>query len=290
MAAKDSIFGLSYAPSSYGKTVDAGYAFPNALFICRTGGEKSIISTCGYTPTILRHTLLPDATKALKDYAGKFDAIVVDEFDFLVEDTLRAFDQRYTGYKVFGELKKAVFTFRNTAREINPHVWITCLERGPKRREDGTLQRGGPSLPSDLPEKVPAMCDLVLRGSRDPLRRPWPGIYRVDVNSTEWVGKDRDSGTPDPAPMNLGEILRFNGYDLSRHASAPWQAAFVQRIHEEMLNGSEDEEGDTDFVEKWYPLLLTKGIPVPLAKWTIRDALDRTLLTRAKRVRDASFY
>jgi hypothetical protein len=285
---KDPVFGLSYAPSSYGKTVDAGYAFPNALFVCKKGGTKSVASVCGFAPATLPHSTLDDATRALHAHSKDFDAIVIDEFDFLVEDTFRALEKRFSGFKLFGELRKSILTFRNVARDCGTHVWLTSLEKGPKLRDDGTKVRGGPALTGDLPEKVPAMCDLVVRGSRDPLRRPWPGIYRLDVNSTDWVGKDRDNGTPDPAPMNLGEILRLNGYEISRHPSVPWQEQFVEAIATEMIGAGESE--DTEIVKKWFAQLLGKGIEPHFARWTVRDAWDRAVLRRAKAARQSSFF
>lgn len=284
---KDPLFGLSYAPSSYGKTVDAGYAFPNGLFICKRGGIKSITSVCGFTPDTVLHTTLDDATKVLDQQGKKYDTIVVDEFDFLVEDTMRQLEKRFSGFKLFGELRQSVMRFREAARNTPAHVWLTALEKAPKVREDGSKVKGGPALTGDLPEKVPAMCDLVLRGARDPLRRPWPGIYRLDVNSSEWVGKDRDNGTPDPAPMNIGEILRLNGYEVSRLPSAPWQEALVAGISAEILSGVESE---TDLVVRWYAQLLSKGVPPQMARWTVRDGWDRATLTLAKQVRTASFF
>ena len=286
---KDPILACVYGPSSYGKTVDAGYAFPNGLFICKKGAVKSIESVCGYTPTTLPHTTLNAATQAIKDHgkSGQFDAIVIDEFDFLVEDTFRSYEKRYTGFKLFGELRKSVMNFRNVTRESGVHVEIIALEKYPKIRDDGTKVRGGPALTGDLPEKVPAMCDLVLRAGRDPLRRPWPGIYRLDINSADWVGKDRDNGTPDPAPMNLGEILRLNGYEISRHPSVPWQEAMVNGITAEMLT---NPEKDTETVTKWYSNLLEKKITAPIARWTVRDAWDRAVLYRSVHAKQQSFF
>ena len=285
---KDPIFGLSYAPSSYGKTVDTGYAFPNGLFICKRGGTKSITSVCGFSPATLLHSTLDDATRALHTHGKKFDAIIIDEFDFLVEDTFRHLEQRFSGFKLFGELRKSILTFRNVARDCGTHVWLTALEKGPKVRDDGRKIRGGPSLTGDLPEKVPAMCDLVVRGARDPLRKPWPGIYRIDVNSTDWVGKDRDNGTPDPAPMNIGEILRLNGYELSRHPSVPWQEQMVEGIAIEMIGAGPSE--DVEVAKKWFSQLLSKGVTPASARWTVRDAWDRTILRRAQVARHSSFF
>jgi hypothetical protein len=131
------------------------------------------------------------------------------------------------------------------------------------------------------------MCDLVLRGSRDPLRKPWPGIYRVDVNSADWISKDRDNSTPDPAPMNLGEILRFH-YPISRHKSVPQQEAIVEQIATTLLSGTPQD--DPKIVTESYKALLSGGMLPTFARWTVRDAWDRALLRRAKAVREANFF
>jgi hypothetical protein len=286
---KEPVFAIVYGPSSYGKTVDAGYAFPNALFVCKTGGTKSIVSQCGYQPATLAHTTLDDAAKVLQQHAKSYDAVVVDEFDFLVEDTMNALGRRFTGFKLFGELRKSVMNFRNVARDCGVHVLLTALERGPKVRDDGVKVRGGPALTGDLPEKLPAMCDLVLRAARGEAGgiRPWPGVYRLDSNSQDWVGKDRDGGTPDPSPMNIGEILRLNGYTVSRMASAPWQEALVERLTENLM--PLDDAAIREMASQQF-LTLAQKVPPALAKWTVRDAIDRTILYKAKSARAASFY
>lgn len=281
----DPMFGLSYAPSSYGKTVDAGYTFPKALFIAKRGATKSITAVCGYTPPVVLHTNLDDAAKVIREQGANYGAVVVDEFDFLVEDTLRQLERRYTGFKLFGELRKAVLNFREEARNSAAHVWLTGLEKAPKVKEDGTRIKGGPALTGDLPEKLPAMCDLVLRGARDPMRKPFPGIYRLDGESSDWVGKDRDDGTPDPAPMNIGEIMRLNGYDLPR--LFPWQEAAVEKIALEIQG---DTMSEISIVSEWYTKLLEKKVSPQTARWTVRDGWDRAILRLAKQAKQASFF
>ncbi len=287
--AAEPVFACVYAPSGFGKTVDVGYAFPNAVYYAKKGATKSIVSVCGYEPAVLPHSTLDAVTRDMPTIAksGKYDAIVVDEFDFLAEDTMSALEKKFTGFKLFGALRQSVLNFRNTARDCGLHVVLTALERGPKLRDDGTKVRGGPALTGDLPEKVPAMCDLVLRGSRDPLRKPWPGIYRVDINSADWISKDRDNSTPDPAPMNLGEILRCH-YNISRHKSVPQQEEAVEHIARTILGGQPME--DTKVVTESYTSLLSAGMPPAFARWTVRDAWDRALLRRSKAIREANFF
>jgi len=287
--AQDPAFVCIYGASGFGKTVDVGYAFPNAVYYAKRGGTKSIVSVCGYQPALIAHSTIDAVVKDIPQIAkhGKYDAIVVDEFDFLAEDTLSMLEKKFTGFKLFGELRKAVTTFRNTARDCGLHVVVTCLEKPPKTKEDGTKQRGGPALTGDLPEKLPAMCDLVLRTGKDPLRRPWPGVYRLDQNNSEWVTKDRDNNTPDTAPMNLGEILRAGGYVLSRHPSVPWQEEFVETLAAKLVAATPAE--DTATITEFYGKLLESKVAPNFAVWTVRDAWDRALLRRYKQARAQKF-
>lgn len=280
--AQDPAFVCIYGPSGFGKTVDVGYAFPNAVYYAKKGGTKSIVSVCGYEPAVIPHSHMDTLTKDLQQIAKskKFDAIVVDEFDFLAEDTMEALSKKITGFKLFGALRQSLVTFRNTARDCGLHVVLTCLEKPPRTKEDGTKQRGGPSLTGDLPEKLPAMCDLVLRVGKNPMRKPWPGVYRLDPNNSEWVTKDRDNNTPDESPMNLGEILRAGNYAISRHASAPWQEEVVEKIAQTLL--ADKPEKDTTIITDFYKKLLDASIPPAFARWTVRDGWDRALLRRYK--------
>jgi len=286
--AQEPVVALTYGRSGVGKTLDTGYSFPRGLFVAAPGALKPIPAICGYTPAVASASTIDEATKIISEAAKKgHDAVIVDDFSFLSEQTMQTFERRYTGFKLFGALRDSVLRFRAAARFAGIHVIITCWERGPRMRDDGIRQRGGPELTGKLPEQLPAMCDLVLRADWDAMRKPWGGIYRV-AGGADWVGKDRDGGTPSPAPLNLGEILRLNGYTVSRHPSLDWQEAMVEKIATFMTQSG--PAGDRDMVEQAYTQLVGQGRDPLHARWTVRDAWDRACLRRAKVAHHATFF
>jgi len=282
-------FVCAYGPSGVGKTSDTGYSFPGGLFLAAPGALKPIPALCGYEPSQMPVETMDDATRAIEaaKARGGYDAIVVDDFSFLAEQTMASYEKRYSGFRLFGALRDSVLAFRNAARFANLHVVVTCWEKPPRMRDDGQRIRGGPDLTGKLPEQLPAMCDLVLRAAHDPQRKPWHGIYRVD-GGADYVGKDRDNGTPSPAPMNLGEILRHNGYAVSRLAGLDWQEPMVEEIAQALVGG--DPKQDRVLLEQVYAALLEKGYDPRHVRWAVRDGWDRAALRRAAATRNATFF
>jgi len=278
-----------YGASGIGKTTDTGYSFPNGLFLAAPGALKPLPALCGYEPAQMPVETIDDATRAIEvgKAQGGFDAIIVDDFSFLAEQTMAAYEKRYSGFKLFGALRDSVLGFRNAARFAGLHVVVTCWIKPPRMRDDGMRIRGGPALTGKLPEQLPAMCDLVLRADHDSQRQPWSGIYRVN-GGVDYVGKDRDDGTPSPAPMNLGEILRHNGYAVSRLAHLGWQEPAVEAIAQALI--AQDPKSDRDLLEQAYAALLAEGHDPRHVRWTVRDAWDRAALRRATASRNASFF
>ena len=267
-----------YGMSGIGKTTDMGFAFPKALFVANAGATKSIVSTCGYTPKEINVNTVAEVTDIVKKMADgqiKGDQIVIDDFSYMVEASLSVLEDRYTGWTVYSKLRDEIFQFRRIARESGITVALNCWLQPPKVSDDGSKKRGCPKLPSDYGETIPAMCDIVLRGDIYKLYKPHPYAYYCD-SSVEWVGKDRDGGTPNPAPMNLGEILRLNGYNLPRIVD--WQEDQVEKISKLI-----DENGRGNN-QALYQQLLEKIPNHPqLAYWTMRDAIDRQILRTAQK-------
>ena len=232
---------------------------------------------------------IDDATRAIEigKSQGGYDSIIVDDFSFLAEQTMAVYEKRYSGFRLFGALRDSVLAFRNAARFAGLHVVVTCWIKPPRLRDDGMRIRGGPALTGKLPEQLPAMCDLVLRADYDSQRKPWPGIYRVK-GGNDYVGKDRDNGTPSPAPMNLGEILRHNGYAVRRLVGLEWQESAVDAIAQALI--AQGVNGDRAFLEASYAALLSDGHDPLHVRWTVRDAWDRAALRRATESRNASFF
>ena len=272
----------TYGPSGSGKTTDLGYSFPNAVFIATRGALQPIRSLCGYEPTQLDATTIDDATKFLEKMAKvkdhDFDAVVVDDFSFLAEQQFAVYDKRFSGFTLWGKLRDAALAFRNAARYANVHVILNCWEQPPKMKQDGTRVRGGPMLSGKLPEQIPAMCDMVLRCGHEPMRKPWAGVYHCKY-STDYVMKDRYNVVSrlHPAPMNLAEIFRAAGHAVSRHKDLGWQEEIVEKVAQDLIGGNPVAET----VNTAYKELLSGGVSTHAARWTMRDALDRSVIRRA---------
>ena len=141
-------------------------------------------------------------------------------------------------------------------------------------------------LSGKLPEQIPAMCDMVFRCGHEPMRKPWPGVYHCEF-STDYVMKDRFNVATriHPAPMNLSEILRAAGYDMSRHSDLGWQEEVVEKVALSLLSG----EPVAETVNSSYKHLIEGGVTPAAARWTMRDALDRSVIRRALASTDGTF-
>ncbi len=280
MGTTDPVVVCTYGPSGLGKTTDVGYSFPTALFVAAPGALGSIESTCGYSPKRTQVNTIPEATKLIEQVAGKFETIVIDDFSFLAEQTFSQFEKKYNGFKLWGELRDAALEFRDKARFAKINVVINCWLQPPKSKPDGTKLRGGPMLPGKLPESIPALCDLVLQCQQEPKRKPWPVVYRCHADPS-FVMKDRTNTASvcDPAPMNLGEILRAAGVKISRLPEYKEQEDHVEAIATSLTG---EVMSDANLLNGIYTGLLKKGLPVHFAKWTLRDATDRFVIRKAK--------
>ena len=272
----------TYGPSGIGKTTDNGYSFPQALFAAAPGALNSIRTTCGYEPKQTNgvNTIM-DATKLIEAIQGKVSVVVFDDFSFLAEQTFQYLekDRGLSGFKLWGELRDATLEFRNKSRYCGITVVLNCWIQPPKTNAQGKKIRGGPKLSGNLPEAVPAMCDVVLQAAYEAQRRPWGAVYRC-VPEGAYTMKDRFNVATlcDPAPMNLGELMRAAGYDLPRHPDLPHQEEQVEAIAQK-LTGDPDE--DAALVNTIYAELLRNNVPVLFARWTLRDALDRAVIRRS---------
>lgn len=282
-------FVLTYGPSGIGKTTDTGYSFPTALFIAVRGALKSVTSVCGYAPRWEEAEGIEGITKRIKEMKpGEFNTIVVDDFSFMAELTFARLEKKNSGFKLWGALRDVTLDFRNAARYAKCHVVLNAWEVGPKEK-NGQRVRGGPKLPADMPEALPAMTDLTLRASQDAMRKPWSGIYRCYL-SPDFVMKDRfDVVTRiDPAPMNLAEILRTVGYTVERHPDLPWQEDAVEMIATNLNTVAPTLLQST--ANQHYKNLLEAGATPNAARWTLRDAVDRAVIRRAVDTRNDNFF
>lgn len=270
---------LTYGPSGVGKTTDQGYSFPRALFAAAPGALHSVESVCGYLPATAQVDTIEAATKLIKEVAGKFDWLVIDDFSFMAEQTFSKLEKKKSGFKLWGALRDAALDFRDTARYSKVSVILNCWEQPPKTAHNGAKVRGGPMLSGRLPEQIPAMCDTVLRAAYDPHRQPWPAVYRCLLDPA-WVMKDRFNVATavDPCPMNLAELLRAAGLAVPRHPDLPDQEEVVEALAEVFVDSNGPVAATAN---EFYQKLLQSGMKPPVARWTLRDALDRAEIRRA---------
>jgi len=276
-------FVITYAPSGAGKTVDCGYSFPVAVFAAAPGALESIRSTCGYDPEGQRREVrtMADARNLIKvARESGIKTIVFDDFSHIAEQTFASIEASWRGKPdlrgMYGALATETLTFRDTCRYAGINVILNAWEKQPAIRA-GVAHRGGPQLPGNLPEAIPALCDLVLRGSLDPMRKPWPGVYLSAPNAS-WIQKNRFEAIPATAPMNLGEILRHTGYVIDRHPGLAWQEDAVEKIAKLFLSVQPHEQAEAG--RQAYAALEAKTPNKKVITWTLRDAVDRAALRR----------
>ena len=285
-----------YGISGIGKSTDAGFAFPNALFVAAPGALQYVRTVCGFTPKTVHMRTIPEVTDLLPDLAGHFDSVVVDDFSFMAEQTFSVLEKKFSGFRLWGELRDSALEFRDKARHCKIHVVMTCWEQPPKTNMAGNKMRGGPMLSGRLPEQIPAMCDIVLRAMHEPARKPWPAVYRCSADPA-FVMKDRFdvANIADPAPMNLGELLRAAGVKLSRLDDKGENLMYklgglgmedlVQSISEKL---SGIPEQDAEIANAVYQELREKA-PATYVRWVVRDAVDRAIIRLARSEAESKF-
>jgi hypothetical protein len=291
-----------YGPNGVGKTGDLGRACgpDDTLYLAPPGGLRVLPGLWRFQPEWRLVETVEEATDLIeaetkKPVGKRAKKVAIDDFTFLAERTFAIIEEKTKARdkrKLFGMAHTVVLNFRDAARYAGFHVLVTCWMSTPGirgRDNDGAgghYVRGGPKLPGDLPDYFPGMCDLLLRAEVYSMAQPWPAVYRC-APSTEWTTRDRDNGTPDPAPFNVGEILRSNGYDFPYPRSLSWATAFVEQLAVVLLGLPPAE--DAAIVESAYQMLRQDGHAHEDAYRVVSDAWDRANLRRALAARQHRF-
>ena len=272
-----------YGPPGIGKTVDLGYSFPTGDFIGQPsddGGKPagliSIEKVCGYAPRGHVAKTMADASKVIKSLP-RGGHTVIDDFSGMARETVRSCKKRFrNGYDVWDTVMNDAVDLLNALAQRGGVGVLNCWGADPKSKDDGTRRRGGPELVGKLVEQVPARCDMVLRVDMEPMRKPWPAVYKCSPDRN-YVMKDRLNivNRVSPAPMNLREILRSGGLPLPyiNEQQEDWTDKIAV-----MLRESGNPTGSANTL---YHQLIELGLEQPLARWVMRDALDRVVIERA---------
>ena len=288
----DPVVVCTYGPSGIGKTTDCGYSFPRALFLAAPGALTSVEKVCGYIPDRLAVATIEEATAIIEKVgqSKKYKTVVIDDFSFMAEQTFSALEAnpKFKGFALWGRMRDIALEFRDRSRYAGVNVILTCWEQPPKTRENGQAVRGGPQLSGKLPEQIPALCDIVLRSAHDKKRKPWGAVYRCAADPS-YIMKDRFhiAAQIDPAPMNIGELLRASGVEIDRLPEIKDQESIVQKISENLTGKVADDMVNAN---TFYASLLEKGMPAIYAKWTLRDAIDRAVIRRELANKSMSFF
>lgn len=307
-------FVLQYGPPKMGKTTDDLLSFPRAVWIAAPGALKPSIGVCGYEPLadrVFDVARIAEATEIVEKLGeakrhGKskadVDAIVVDDLTLLVDRTVAALTRSGTGgFDLWAAVHGQLLALREAARRAGIHVVLNCHEIGP-RIVDGSRFRGCPALPGKtLPYKIPAACDMVLHVAAAPpnsVSIGWPVHYRVGADDPDWITGDRHNVTPDPSPMNLGEILRLAARVSGRASFGPrrlpgleWQEEIVEKGANTILKNI----GDTALVKAVLGEVLKHAMTKfnadeRHALWTVRDTYDRAILRNGLAAHRRKFF
>lgn len=282
---------IIYGASGIGKSVDALYSFPDAVFLCPApGGLSAWRVLTGIQPRELIINTIDEAIKQIqaagKGPDGRY--VVLEDFSILAERTVLALERRYSGWDLWGAFSSAVFRLREAALTAGIGLILTCHE-SPQRRDNGNVVKGGPKMPSkSTVTHLPHIGMLVLRAITGTLvpQPLWSGYY--NVGDPDWTGKDRYCVVPSSgSPMNLREIIlraAASNPALQIPARPPVMRSAesaVEKVAAATLVGM-DQKLIAAELGKNYP-----GIDPKILRWIHRDGYARALLSKGPGLFDA---
>lgn len=293
----------TYGHSKTGKTTDALFSFPMALFIAEPAALKSALDVVGWAPQAVEPvTDLDGVAAAIKKHLrGKtqHDALVIDDLSVAANHSRTKLDGRYSGWDLWRKLGTQIARILIDCREVDVHVVFTCHMRTP-----GTAGNppGGPDMPTErLSLELPKACDAVLRAEYNPVRQPHPACYRGTLASGggAWIAGDRHGICTDDTPMNLAEILRAAGFIIRRPQGYEWMEQVITVAAQQMLQAGPAH--DTTILADYGRKIVTHlqpgwqtGHPLrpdvdKILAWVWRDLRDRVEITRNRATRSAAF-
>lgn len=128
-ASRDAVVVCTYGPSGIGKTTDQGYSFPRAIFIAAPGALQSIKTVCGYMPATAAARTIKEATALIQKESKNYRAVVIDDFSHIAEQTFNTLEKKFSGFRLWGELRDEALAFRDAARYAGVDVILNCFAR-----------------------------------------------------------------------------------------------------------------------------------------------------------------
>lgn len=279
-----------------GKTADAVFAFPTAVFLAGPGSLKVAHSVCGIDLTKTGHVkkieTLEDAIDLLNAIHKKSKtrpfAYVLDDISLIQQRTI--ISSKLENYNLWRKVLDLVLEIAYIARhKLEAHFWITAHEKAPSDVR-GKAVPGGPLLQGMASYHLPKEMDLLLRVQREESRPIWQFVYQCNNVDPDYITKDRTNTCGNIVPMNTGEIMRAAGYKMVRPDGLQWIDDVAQKIAETILSKEWELSGNDslDFLSKVDAQIHAKyikpGTPKKtadlLSGWALRDGLDRAVLLK----------
>jgi hypothetical protein len=315
VAPRDPSLSLPYAVFKSGKSADELAAFSDrAVYVAAPGALSCAEPLWGFPQPKARDLeTFADVRKLAEgnDVNGAI-ALVIDDASLIADRTVNYYKQKgLGGYDIWGAVFTSAIRMRDTLRRRGMHVVMTCHPL-PASTKDGVRRLGGPAFPGQVAAKLPAAADLLLRaeprpgvagavggvelglGANGTALAPasgtpappssfgWPFVYRTSPHP-DWMQGSR-YGTPDMAPMNLGEILRLAGFQIPRMKGLEWQEGVAQALASKLVEppGLGDSARVRDILLKVKDYCLVKFTKTEAhVYWALRDGFDRAVLWTA---------
>lgn len=276
------IVGITYGRAKVGKTVAMVRAFPDALFIAPPGALLCA-KWLDWEPQVLEvrgNNGFKYISDALKKSAGKFSAIIIDDFSLIGDTELANCRQTSPGFAAFDLFAKRIYDLKEAARAAKAHVFLTCHEQAPREVKKDNNNRYIPGAPMvagwQMPEKLPAMVDFCARVIHDDSGPGWPFLYATGPDQN-YIQGDRLAILPDRFPLNLREAMLGAGIDVPRPKALAWMDEHVEATCHKLSEESAAKRPDYKRVLASTAKALTDHSPRHV-RWVLADAMDRMSL------------
>ncbi len=271
-------FSCIYGELKAGKTADTLACFPqHTVWVAAPGALAPAESVWGFPEPERRDFETFKDILEFVDGGGTKGAValVVDDASLIADRSVNAYTAKYgRNYDLWGALFTVAIKLRDSLRRKGCHVVFTT-HLSPAEVKQGVRLKGGPAFPGQTRSKLPAAADLLLRAEPREGLIGWRYAYRCASPHVDWLQGSRYD-TPDPAPMNLREILRHAGFVIPRLRGLEWQDDFADRVAQGLRENLGSPTAVFDYARA---AAMAKGASEAHVLWAIRDGFDRAILS-----------